>query len=46
MLLFRQFSDKEFKENISKKKPIRNLDGFVTEVRQLDLLLNREEKHP
>lgn len=46
MLLFRQFSDRELKENKSKKKLIRNLDVFVTKVRQLDFLLNMEEKHP
>lgn len=46
MLLFRQFSDRELKENKSKKKLIRNVDAFATKVRQLDFLLNVEEKHP
>lgn len=46
MLLFRQFSDRELKENKSKKKLIRNLDFFITKVRQLDFLLNMEQKHP
>lgn len=46
MLLFRQFGDRELKENKSKEKPIRNRDVFVTKVRQLDFLLNTEEKHP
>lgn len=46
MLLFRQFGDRELKENKSKEKSIRNWDVFVTKVRQLDFLLNTEEKHP
>jgi len=46
MLLFRQFSDRELKENKSQRKLIRNLDVFVPKVRQLDFLLNAEENNP
>lgn len=42
MLLFRQFSDRQIRKQ-SKKKLIRNLGAFVTEVGRLEFLLNTEE---
>lgn len=42
MLLHRQFSDRDLKETIQEKLII-NLGGFVTEVGQLEFLLNTEK---